>query len=504
MREVINRLIVSALNVVLNVFRLPGLNSPRIYAIWGAPWLQPTMERLSQRRAFDVYRRAQRLCPAYRNFLDAHNAPHIRTPADFARIPETTKENYVKAYSIEQRCHHGTIPRAGVIIDESSGSSGTPNNWVRGADERASIARLIRHAFRLRFEDRPMIFLNAFALGPWATGMNVSMAMADASILKSIGPDADKLERTLTLFGATYEYVIAGYPPFIKDWLDRTSLNLAQFRLHLICGGEGYSLGLRARFEEVFHTVISSYGASDLEINIAAETDTSITLRTLCHERRDICKALFGRDDAPMIFQYNPIDYHVEQSEHDELVITLLRRATVAPKIRYNIRDLGGAVSSRRVAEVLQFHDVNMASLSPRQLALPFLYVFGRNDLSVPFYGAKVFSTDLDRILNSTPELRSAFLSFQLEVKEDAALEKVLIIHLERTAESPRDLTGDSLAQLMYSRLQEVNQDFREVSRLFGPEHVDVRCHAHGTGPFANHDIRLKRRYVATSHSEVE
>jgi phenylacetate-CoA ligase len=476
--------------------------------------IQPSIEHLGRGRAFLAYRKARRDCPAYRAFLEEHGAPSLEGPDDFARLPITTKENYVKRYSIEARCHGGRIPRTGVVIDESSGSSGVPNNWVRGADERASTRRLLRHAYRLRFGDRPLVFLNCFALGPWATGMNVSMSIVDIAILKSIGPDKAKLENTLELFGPGYGYVLAGYPPFIKDWLDTTGLDLSAYDLHLITGGEGCSEGLRAFFEETFRTVVSSYGASDLEINIAAETELAIALRKACAADRELCRTLFGRELLPMIFQYNPFDYHVESTDEGELVFTVLRRSSVAPKIRYNIRDLGGGLTYRYVAEVLAKRGMSIESLADVRPALPFLYVIGRSDLSVPFYGAKVFTTDMEAILHDTPEIAGRFSSFQLHAEEGEDLEKRLAIRLERAPGSDSDrahgthadpapgsqsgpAAGEpALASLLYERLKDVNQDFREVSKLFGPEAIEVEVHDNGTGPFATRDRRVKERYV--------
>jgi hypothetical protein len=314
----------------------------------------------------------------------------------------------------------------------------------------------------------------------------------------SIGPDKMKLENTLHLFGPGYEYVIAGYPPFVKDWLDCTTMDLSRFRLHAILGGEGYSVGLRSQFERFFKTVISSYGASDLEINIAAETDQSIALRRRCHDDRALCRKLFGREHPPMLFQYNPLDYLIEQSAGGEVVVTVLRRATVAPKIRYNIRDLGGTLHHREVQRRLRDHGVELRSLARVRSALPFLYVYGRNDLSVPFYGAKVFAADLERILNETPALGGSYAGFQLEVREETSLSKTLVINLERQAGAGApEPAGADLNQLLYRRLQDVNQDFREVSKLFGPDKIEVCVHDHGCGPFAGQDIRLKRRYVA-------
>jgi len=269
----------------------------------------------------------------------------------------------------------------------------------------------------------------------------------------------------------------------------------------------GCSEGLRAHFEQTFGTVVSSYGASDLEINLAAETELSIALRKACAADPELCRTLFGREQPPMIFQYNPFDYHVESTEDEgELVVTVNRRTSVAPKIRYNIKDLGGSVSYRDVAAVLAERGLSIEALADVRPAFPFLYVFGRNDLSAPFYGAKVFTTDLDTILHETPEIEGMFSSFQLSVRETEDLEKKLVIRLERAPEG--EVAGDRstaagsatedarLAPLLYRCLRDVNQDFREVSKLFGPEAIEVEVHDHGTGPFATRDRRVKERYV--------
>ena len=42
-----------------------------------------------------------------------------------------------------------------------------------------------------------LFVINAFALGPWATGMSVSMSIVDVSVLKSTGPDIAKIVNTL-------------------------------------------------------------------------------------------------------------------------------------------------------------------------------------------------------------------------------------------------------------------------------------------------------------------
>jgi phenylacetate-CoA ligase len=108
------------------------------------------------------------------------------------------------------------------------------------------------------------------------------MSLVEMGIMKSIGPDQKKLENTLELFGFKYRYLIFGYPPFIRAFVDETRLDLSRYQFDVIVGGEGLSEGLRSHLQQNARSVISSFGASDLEINIAVETELTIALRRLC------------------------------------------------------------------------------------------------------------------------------------------------------------------------------------------------------------------------------
>ncbi len=84
-------------------------------------------------------------------------------------IPAMDKPNYILPYTIEQRCVGGKMPMRGAVIDESSGSTGEPNNWVRGPEERKHVARMLQISMHHMLGGKPRMFINAFALGPWAT-----------------------------------------------------------------------------------------------------------------------------------------------------------------------------------------------------------------------------------------------------------------------------------------------------------------------------------------------
>ncbi len=448
-------------------------------------------------RAHAVYLKAKDNCPAYRAFLESEGLPR-NGRWKLSELPITTKENYVKKFSLTDRCYYGKLPAAGVVIDESSGSSGVPNNWVRSAEEREDVRRILQLNYQLIYRDSGCILLNCFALGPWATGMNVSMSLVDVGILKSIGPDQKKLENSLELFGPEYRYLIFGYPPFIKSFVDTTELDLKKYRMDLIVGGEGISEPLRTHLLQYFQTVISSYGASDLEINIGVETDLTINLRRLCMKDRELSQALFGREMPPMIFQYNALDYIIETTPTGELIFTIGRQTSAAPKLRYNLHDLGGVMTHAQLREKLASHGIDISELAKLQSRFPILFVYGRSDLTVPFYGAKVYPTDLEEIINADVSLVKQINSFQISSYEDEAINRRLKIRLETVTNLSSPLAPtEELHQTMFEGLCRVNQDFREVTKMFDRSCVELEIYEFETGPFKGRDIRVKNKYVA-------
>ena len=291
---------------VLNAGGDLALSSWGTYRMLFAPPLTgSTRDWLARRRASAAFFQARRRVPAYGDFLREHGALDV---ADWADVPAMDKAGYIARWPIEALCLDGRLPTRGAVIDESSGSSGAASNWVRGEAERRAARKLMQLSSRSSFGEESFILLNAFALGPWATGMNVSMALVDRCVLKSIGPDVDKVVATLKLLGPKYPYVIAGYPPFLKTLIDTADIDWREYNVRAVVGGEGMSEPLRAALNRCFRSTISSFGASDLEINLAVETPFSIALRQAIDAKPALGHDLFGREALPMIFQYDPLN----------------------------------------------------------------------------------------------------------------------------------------------------------------------------------------------------
>src|SRR5438270_10182304 len=140
--------------------------------------------------------------------------------------------------------------------------------------------------------------------------------MTRNGLVKSTGPDLEKIIHTLKILGPGYTYVLTGYPPFLREVLEfgeRAGLDWGRFRLYGIVGGEAMSEMLRDRLLAAFIAVYSAYGASDLDIGVAGESPISIWLRRQAAASAELRRRLFGDDPRlPMVFQFNPLDHNVE------------------------------------------------------------------------------------------------------------------------------------------------------------------------------------------------
>src|SRR3954451_19021787 len=148
MRRPLTFALVTAVDAVVR----PLTVSVHTHRLLLGPGIEPLRWRLGRLRAWHPFELAARRVPAYRAFLKERHVPR-RLKIDgslaesFARLPEMDKESYIKGWSIPERSMGGRLPRRGVVVDESSGSSGAPTSWVRGRQERSAPRQLLQVGF---------------------------------------------------------------------------------------------------------------------------------------------------------------------------------------------------------------------------------------------------------------------------------------------------------------------------------------------------------------------
>ncbi len=473
---------------------------PSVHKFFLAPQIGNFRVMLGRIRAVRVYRYAVKRVPAYRDFMSKkeYKGPSITAlSASLNDVPEIDKASYIKEYFLTAKLTDGILPRSGVMLDESSGSSGKPTSWARGAKERRFTRRIIQVAFRHLTEDRSPIVINTFAMGAWSTGFNTSLSLLEISRVKSTGPDFTKVIDTLLELGPKFDYVITGYPPFLKQIADDPRVQWKKYNVSAIYGGEGISEPMRTSLLKVFTSVVGSYGASDLEINVAHETDFTIALRQALIEDEKLREALLkqNRGIIPMIFQYNPYDYLFENNDKGELLVTICRLENISPRVRYNLHDLGHPEHFYKLKKKLkQLHREDLLKLV--ELDFGVLFYYGRSDLSVDYYGGVVGPEEIRQIINDNKDYKEKIANFRLISYEDKTHQKHLLFALELAKDIKIDAKEkQKLLDIILKQLMTLNLDFKAGYDMakYKPE---IRIYKPGQGIFDTHHLKVKNDYV--------
>lgn len=476
-------------NATIKVLYIPGFNKLRHFN--------------GKAKGYVEFVKAKKKIPAYADFLKLKGFTYSSFSGlipNLCEIPFMDKENYIKKYELAERCVNGEIPEKGVIIDESSGSSGTATNWARGKYERKMNAKMIEFGMYSLFGNSPIFIINAFALGSWATGVNIAMSCVKFAKIKSVGPDKVKIENTIHHFGKKHRYVIMGYPPFLKSLVDDANIDWQEFDVSFILGGEPMAEEMRDYLlAKGIKKIYSSLGASDLELNLAAENDFTISLRKLLQSNEQLRKRILKYGGAlPMVFQYNPADFLIDVKENGELIFTICRPGYISPKINYNIYDKGHVLQVVELKAICNELNIDENELIKPITDLPILFHYGRADMTVAFYGSNISPVDIQETIYSFPQLINAINSFYLHTIDDNDGSKKLVVALE-LKENKHDLliNIEQAQQDFFAQLALINQDFREAQKMLSfLNQAQIIFHIFKEGPFKDADIRVKAKYL--------
>jgi len=485
-----------------------GTCSRALTGLYHAAALNPPLWRLMARGYHPAFARlaachARMTCrlgavgiPAYRDLLLGTGQVRARGLADF---PETSKRNYASVYDQASRCSEGRLYRPGVIVDESSGSTGKPYNWVRGPRELKAIHRSVAGYVSLVYPGERLFVINAYSMGAWATGTTTGNALSRIAMVKNTGPDLDKIVDTLLHFGPGYDYIVAAYPPFLKhlrDRLDAIGFSWERYRLRGMVGGESMTEALRDYLEERFEQVRSGYGASDLTIGIGAETGFTVWLRKQLAADQALRAELLGPGEQrlPMIFHYNPLETYLEVNGQGELLCTINTSTCLQPKLRYNVGDEGMLLPIGRVKALIKRDRSRWAdclrAIGRERMNLPLLLVFGRKDSTISYMGANLYPQDVEYGLYTANPLAGQIERFSLSLVELPDLECRPVINISLREGS--DLGPDAVARLaatcrsgVLAHLSRASRDFAEsLSEDPTAADLQIRVFRHGEGPF--------------------
>jgi phenylacetate-CoA ligase len=427
----------------------------------------------------DFFRGVVRDVPAYRKFLEREGVDPERvvTLADFAALPPTTKLNYQRAFSLAELCRGGKLENADFLA-VSTGSTGEPTAWPRFVSDEVGTTERFEQVLHdgPRAHERRTLAVICFALGSWVGGMYTTFACrhlaAKGYPVTLVTPGSNKAEilRVVRELGPEFEQTILfGYPPFLKDVIDAgraADLDWGRLSVSLVTAGEVFSEEWRSLICErlggrvpALHTA-SLYGTADGGV-LANETPLSIEVRRALSRHPAAARELFGEARLPTLCQYDPTHRFFEPAG-DEL---LFSGDSGAPLVRYKILDRGGVIPYADLMEFLIRHGEDPAAatraLGAEVRPLPFVYVFGRSNFALSFYGANVYPENVSVGLEQPDVAEHVTGKFVMQIARSVDQDPRLEIFVELSAGiQANEALEARITHSLQAALERLNSEF--------------------------------------------
>src|SRR4028118_199261 len=475
--------------------------------------LQQQQSRVAESGAIALFQKVAATVPAYQTFLAGLNInpASIQTFEDFQKLPLITKENYLRCHPLPQLCRQGKLEICDFIA-VSSGSTGNPTFWPRFISDELQMTARFEQIFHDSFyaDTRRTLAVICFALGTWVGGMysaNCCRYLASKGYpVTVVTPGNNKTEifRVVQELGEHFEQVVLlGYPPFIKDVIDSGiagGVEWQKYRIKMVFAGEVFSeewrslVSDRTNSDNLYYNSASLYGTADAGI-LGNETPLSICIRRFLAEHPDASRALFGESRLPTLVQYDPLSRFFEVQDGT----LLFSGDNGIPLVRYHISDNGGLISYDAMLQFLAEWEFDpVAAL--RQPGgrgihqLPFVYVFGRSNFTVSYFGANIYPENVTVGLEQ-PVIREWVTGkFVLQVKEDADKNRFLsvVVELAPGVEGSKEKL-EAIASSILSQLLRLNSEF---ANYVPPEYQMPQVALASTSDPEYFPLGVKHRYT--------
>ena len=434
-----------------------------------------------EEKVLALFQRCVAEVPAYRHFVKSHgiNPARVTSYPSFQALPLMNKANFMQAYPLPERCFGGNL-KGSDRVAVSSGSTGQPTFWPRSATYELDVAVRLEQVFHdsFRAHERSTLAVVCFALGNWVGGMFTTSCCWHLAnngypmLVATPGNNKAEVFSVIRELATHFEQtVLLGYPPFVKDLIDAGSaegIDWARYNPKLVFAGEVYSeewrtlIGQRIGSTSPFFDSASLYGTADGGV-LGNETPFSIAIRRWLASNPEAARQLFGESRLPTLVQYDPANRFFEMHE-GTLVVSA---ENSVPLVRYHIADKGGLITYEEMWAFLKGQGVNSVvelgldkeDYQPRNL--PFVFVFGRADFTVSYYGANIYPENVTVGLEQPQIMAWLTGKFVLETQEAEGGDKVLHIALELLPGiEPDESIAPVIAESVRSQLLRLNSEF--------------------------------------------
>jgi len=410
---------------------------------------------MSKKKAIAAFHRAAKTVPFYHSFLknNSVSSSKIKTISDFEKLPILNKENFFaeNISTITDIARHGSLHNCASILP-SSGFSGVfsfgliSKHEARNANKR--IDTTLDYIFHIR--KKKTLIINALSMG-----INIPSNLA---VTINIGPRQDIALSTVRIFSKEFQQtIIVGDNSWIKNLLEagiNQGINWNSIGLRIIIGGESFPESFRSYLAQITNISLdsktrqvligTSFGIAEIGLNVLFETQETIALRRKLTADTNLMPPLFGEQTilCPMLFQYNPMNYYIEELD-GQLLFTVLSQETMMPLIRYASGDIGQIIPYESLKKYL--FKLNLKEYIP-SLPLPIIALKGRKQI-LDFTGITVSPDTIKHIIYTSKCIQPLITGYFRMAKLNNKLQ--IEFQLKEDKNLPRDCETKFLNELV-------------------------------------------------------
>jgi phenylacetate-CoA ligase len=453
-------------------------------------------EKVGKKRVLELYRFVSKNVPAYQQLMKEHgiHPKEIKNVESFKRLPIIDKDSYLRKYDYLDLFPNRDLSKA-TTFSATSGSTGEPFYFPReeSHDEQNEYTGAIFLKNQFEINSKSTLAIISFGMGIWIGGIlnykylnQIAKKEGNLAVVP-VGTHVEIFLNTVKKFGKHYDQlVLIGYPPLIKDILDRGKeydISWKDYRIKIFTAAEGFSekfrdyLVKKAHIKNPLTDIVNIYGTVELG-GMGNETALTTLIRRTAGKNKKIFKAVFpGAPTMPTLVQYHPNLVYFEEV-NGELVVSAY--GSSIPLLRYRFPDRGGVCTFTEMIKRFESVGVDIlkeakaAGIADYILKLPFAYVYERSDGAVSIVGIDIYAQWIKDALY-VPELEASLTGkFHIAKKEDKNFNGFIEIYVElKNGISPDDEMRQKVYNAIITTLEGESMEFNHLHST-SPEKAEI------------------------------
>jgi phenylacetate-CoA ligase len=436
--------------------------------------------------------------PAYREFIAKEGGITTQLPA-FDKLPLQTKNNYLLSYELKKISREKDMQTFHLIGASSGFSKSGAIYWPKRPCDEAGYMQSMEKMFveNYHIDCKRTLMIECLAFGMWIGGMQIAAAIRNIALsgkypftIATPGLDFRATIRVIQDYKDLFSQILIITNPsnisLFRALLKDANIELPDGCVSFAVVGEYFTEHFREYVASEFghpsdspYVVWTGYGSADTG-DVGAERASTIALRKYFHHHPQVSESFFGTTSVPMILALSSAVY-VEIIDGN-IIVT---KDQFIPLIRYNTKDSGGLLFKKEL-------EGKIPDSIYEQLPQEMIYVYGRADNAVIFYGTNLMVNDISDFLLSLPSDKGYGGLYTVhETEKNGITCFEFVIYVNEVGESLTQWYFETLIDFLCSHSAEFAIKYGNLSRS-----TDIPLITVETQDVKKIDSKVKHRFI--------